>query len=300
MTRSIVLILALAAPTLAIPPAVRMPMQIEDPGAAVMQDRAANEVQVAFRAKMLLDGDLYFRFDLPERVGQDTTAVQTGLVAGTDLEQSFTVYLPDDGHWRFSVHWQFDPNLETLPDGPEVVSGAEFPIYVTMVCGEVVRVHWYPDPIYQQSYLSDTWPRPDSPRSYGCGADGKPDRMEVEVTVSGEHVEGLSVAFAASISGRSPVYAWRAYTDSAGQASLTIAGLKRASGLYQARVRDDYDWTLGSWHSIPLNRNRRHVLELTLGGGARLLRSEPLTSSKPVASSGLDRMSWGEIKAGVQ
>ena len=33
---------------------------------------------------------------------------------------------------------------------------------------------------------------------------------------------------------------------------------------------------MGQWHSIPLNRNQRQVLELTLGGGMRIVSVEPL------------------------
>ena len=108
-------------------------------------------------------------------------------------------------------------------------------------------------------------------------------RTKVEVTVSGAAVEGLTVEFARSISGRLPDYAWSAVTDADGRASLVMPDAR--SGFYQGRARSAGGETVGQWRSIPLNRNRRQVLRLTLGGGARVVLSEPLASAKPVASA---------------
>ncbi len=90
-------------------------------------------------------------------------------------------------------------------------------------------------------------------------------RTEVEATVSGDAVEGLTVAFSRAISGRQPDYAWSAITDANGQASLTISSADGVSGYYQARARNADGETVGQWHSIPLNRNQRQVLELRSG-----------------------------------
>ena len=61
------------------------------------------------------------------------------------------------------------------------------------------------------------------------------------------------------------------------------------SGFYQARARNTDGEVLGQWHSIPLNRNKRQVLELTLGGGMRIAGVESLAAAKEVASaSGLE------------
>ncbi|MCY3737115.1 MAG: T9SS type A sorting domain-containing protein [Gemmatimonadaceae bacterium] len=106
-------------------------------------------------------------------------------------------------------------------------------------------------------------------------------RTEVEVTVRGDAVEGLTVEFASSVSGRLPDYAWSAVTDADGRASVIIPEAR--SGFFKARVRNPAGETLGQWRSIPLNRNRRQILRLTLGGGARVVRSEPLASAKQVA-----------------
>ena len=114
-------------------------------------------------------------------------------------------------------------------------------------------------------------------------ADGP--RTEVEATVLGDAVEGLTVEFSRAIAGRSRDFAWNATTDASGQASLTISG-RQVSGFYQARARNVDGEVVGQWHSIPLNRNRRQVLELTLGGGMRVVRVESLAAAKAVAAAG--------------
>ena len=107
----------------------------------------------------------------------------------------------------------------------------------------------------------------------------------VEATVIGDAVEGLTVAFARSIAGQPADYAHNAVTDANGALSLTISNPDGVSGYYQARARNADGETVGQWHSIPLNRNQRQVLELTLGGGMRVVRVEPLSASKPVAET---------------
>ncbi|MCY3683204.1 MAG: hypothetical protein OXH16_17550, partial [Gemmatimonadetes bacterium] len=108
---------------------------------------------------------------------------------------------------------------------------------------------------------------------------------EVEATISGDAVEGLTVEFARSIAGRQPDYAYNAVTDANGYLSLTISNPDGVSGYYQARARNADGEIVGQWHSIPLNHNQRQVLELTLGGGMKVVRVEPLTAAKPVAVS---------------
>ena len=110
-------------------------------------------------------------------------------------------------------------------------------------------------------------------------------RMEVEATVLGDAVEGLTVEFSRAISGRQSDYAWSAVTDADGQASLTISGGRQVSGLYQARAHNAAGETVGQWHSIPLNRNQRHVVRLALGGGVWVVRAEPLAAAKSLASA---------------
>ena len=112
-------------------------------------------------------------------------------------------------------------------------------------------------------------------------------RTVVEGTLLGATVEGLTVELSRSISGRRRDYAWSGVTDSAGRVTLTITsghGLD-ASGYYQARARTPDDEVVGWWHSIPLNRNRRQILELTLGGGWRVVAVEPLLPAEKEVTS---------------
>ena len=132
-------------------------------------------------------------------------------------------------------------------------------------------------------------------REYVLGAGfytGDPDRAlrtvtrtEVEATVLGDAVEGLAVEFSRAIAGRRSNYAWNAFTDASGQVSLTISSTRRVSGYYRARARNAAGEIVGQWYSIPLNRDRRQVLELTLGGGMRVVHVEQLTAAKAVAAT---------------
>ena len=110
-------------------------------------------------------------------------------------------------------------------------------------------------------------------------------RTEVEATVVGGAVEGLDVAFSRAIAGRQSDYAWSAVTDAAGLFSLTISSEDGVSGYYRARVTNAGGEVVGQWSSVPLNEGRRQVLELTLGGGARVVRVESLASAEPVAAA---------------
>ena len=122
---------------------------------------------------------------------------------------------------------------------------------------------------------------------YGHAPDGvsTDPRTEVEATVIGDVVEGLTVEFARSIAGQQPDYAYNAVTDANGSLSLTISSPSGVSGYYIARARNASGEIVGQWHSIPLNRNQRQVLELTLGGGMKVVRVEPLAAAKPVTTA---------------
>ena len=106
---------------------------------------------------------------------------------------------------------------------------------------------------------------------------------EVEATVLGDGVEGLTVEFSRAISGRAPDYAWSGVTDLSGRVSVAIVGADPVSGLYQARARTDDGEIVGKWYSIPLNHGRRQALALPLGGGIRVEAVERLEADKPVA-----------------
>ena len=109
--------------------------------------------------------------------------------------------------------------------------------------------------------------------------------MEVEATVLGDAVEGLTVEFSRAIAGHPPNYVWSGVTDATGHAALTISSARRVSGYYRAQARNADGEVVGQWHSIPLNQNLRQVLELTLDGNVRVVRVEPLAAAKAVAAT---------------
>ena len=119
----------------------------------------------------------------------------------------------------------------------------------------------------QASATTDDDPRP----SY---------RTEVEATVLGDAVADLIVEFSRAIAGRQPHYAWRDTTGADGRVTLTITTEDQASGYYLARARTAGGEVVGQWHSIPLNDNRRQVLELPLGGSVRVVAVEGLAAGK--------------------
>ena len=110
-------------------------------------------------------------------------------------------------------------------------------------------------------------------------------RTEVAATVLGDAVEGLTVAFSRAVAGRGSDYAWSAVTDAAGLLSLAIASADGVSGYYRARATNADGEVVGQWSSIPLNDGRRQVLELTLGGGARVVRVASLAEAEPVVAA---------------
>ena len=115
-------------------------------------------------------------------------------------------------------------------------------------------------------------------------------RTEVEATVVGDAIAGLVVEFSRATSGRRANYGWTGFTNSNGQVSLAISSTRQVSGYYRARARNAFGQVVGQWNSIPLNKNRRQFLELTLGGGMRVVRVEQLAAAKAVAAtSGLAR-----------
>ncbi len=107
-------------------------------------------------------------------------------------------------------------------------------------------------------------------------------RTEVEATVLGAGVEGLTIEFARAAT--DPLhFAWSATTDTAGRLALTITSPDGVgvSDLYQARARTAAGEVVGQWDGIPLDRGCRQILELTLAGGARVVASERLDEPNP-------------------
>ena len=109
-------------------------------------------------------------------------------------------------------------------------------------------------------------------------------RTEVEAAVLGAEGESVTVEFSRAISGRRPHYAWGATTGEAGRLNLTF--FPGVNGYYRARARTADGRVLGRWNSIPLNSGRRQFLELTLGGGMRVVAVEQLAAAKAAMGRG--------------
>ena len=117
-------------------------------------------------------------------------------------------------------------------------------------------------------------------------------RTVVGATVLGDAVGGLDVEFSRAIAGRPSRYDWSAVTNAKGVFILTISSPDGVSGYYRARARNAAGDVVGQWHSIPLNRNQRQILELTLDGGMRVVRVEPLAAGKlAIAAEGVPEAS---------
>ena len=111
-------------------------------------------------------------------------------------------------------------------------------------------------------------------------------RTEVEVTVQGAMIEGLTIELARASSTQPPDFAWSAVTDEAGRASLTISsqGGTEEGELYHIRALDAGGKVVGRWESIPLDSGWRWVLELTLGAEARVVTGEKLGEPDPCSN----------------
>jgi len=98
-------------------------------------------------------------------------------------------------------------------------------------------------------------------------------RTEVEATIRGSEVEGLTVEFARVVPGRSLHYAWRATTDEFGRLALTISSPDPdgVSGSFRVRASTKAGTEVGQWDGIRLDSGQRQILELPLGGGAEVV-----------------------------
>ena len=98
-------------------------------------------------------------------------------------------------------------------------------------------------------------------------------RTEVEATIRGSEVEGLTVEFALVVPGRSLHYAWRATTDEFGRLALTISSPDPdgVSGSFRVRASTKAGTEVGQWDGIRLDSGQRQILELPLGGGVEVV-----------------------------
>ena len=90
----------------------------------------------------------------------------------------------------------------------------------------------------------------------------------------GVPVSGATVEFSRSVSGRAADYAWSGTTDESGEARVEI-GADDVSGYYQARAMQEGS-LLGSWSSIPINGGYESMVDLPVGGKARVIGSSVL------------------------
>ncbi len=224
-------------------------------------DRTSNTI--------LLHGAFPNRFELQPLVATVRDVVSGHLVLPQVIDAAASS--PEGG---FVEYYFDDPTDDTdRADVPKVGYAREFTGQIQRPDGSAVPTHYV---IGSGFYGSE----PEAPEVVAEGP-----RTEVKVTVLGDAVEGLTVEFSRAIAGRSRHFAWNAVTDADGQASLTLSGGRQVSGFYQARARNADGEVVGQWHSIPLNRGRRQVLELTLGGGMRIAGVESLAAAKAVASA---------------
>ena len=98
-------------------------------------------------------------------------------------------------------------------------------------------------------------------------------RTEVEATIRGSEVEGLTVEFARVVPRRSLHYAWRATTDEFGRLALTISSPDPdgVSGSFRVRASTKAGTEVGQWDGIRLDSGQRQILALPLGGGVEVV-----------------------------
>ena len=220
-------------------------------------DRTSNTI--------LLHGAFPNRFELQPLVATVRDVVSGHLVLPQVIEAAASS--PEGG---FVEYYFDDPTDDTdRADVPKVGYAREFTGEIKRPDGSVVPTHY----VIGSGF-------------YGRAAEvGTGPGTVVEATVLGDAVDGLNVAFSRAIAGRQSEYAWSAVTDAAGLLSLTISSVDGVNGYYRARATNADGEVVGQWSSIPLNEGRRQVLELTLGGGAKVVRVASLASAEPAAAA---------------
>ena len=93
----------------------------------------------------------------------------------------------------------------------------------------------------------------------------------VNLSRDGAPVSGARVEFSRSIAGRAASYQWSGMTDEMGRARVEIAS-DDVTGYYRARAWQA-DSEVGSWSSIPINGGYEVMLNLPIGGKARVTGS---------------------------
>ena len=100
-------------------------------------------------------------------------------------------------------------------------------------------------------------------------------QMDASVTATvlrdGAPVIWAKVAFARSVAGQAADYQWSDTTDEKGQARVELG-----TGYYQARASID-GREIGAWSSIPINGGYELMLDLPIGGKARVTASSRIS-----------------------
>ncbi len=89
-------------------------------------------------------------------------------------------------------------------------------------------------------------------------------------------VNGATVSFSRSVSGKSANFEWTGTTDGRGQARVTLEETQ-SGGYYRAEARKG-GFLIGSWSSIPINRGFQVTVELQAGEKARVTGATVLTT----------------------
>ena len=104
--------------------------------------------------------------------------------------------------------------------------------------------------------------------------------VRVHLSRDGAAVSGAMVAFSRSIAGRAASYQWSGMTDENGQARVEIAS-DDVTGYYLARAMQGGS-EIGSWSSIPINGGYEVMLNLPIGGKARVTGSSEIAEEIPI------------------
>ena len=183
----------------------------------------------------------------------------------TDEEGRIPLIVPRDGYYYVDTFYRWGRSgggmgaLRTRWMNVPLEKDVPFTLKLFMVGG--VR-----DPFYGHSV--------DTTRPWEIIGGRRVNRVEVQLQVSGFEdwwppgaARGMIMKMFRSGYGRKPPHIWEARLDSSGRTSLMIASLESINGLYQIQMHDGYGHgPLAAWHSIPINRGRRHAFHLPIGG----------------------------------
>ena len=118
----------------------------------------------------------------------------------------------------------------------------------------------------ESSEVEEQIGRPLSKVAVSAG-DMSPAMVVATVSQDDAPVADVMVEFARSIAGQAPDYQWSGMTDDMGQARVELG-----TGYYQARASRDGS-VMGRWSSIPINSGYDVMLDLPIGGKARVTES---------------------------